>query len=181
MLIPLTLALLYSIGSNRMKSLIGVRRLKEKLLVKNLAISLGWSLIPMLVGLYYQGIPIILLAFAPFIFLRLLSNTVFFDLRDVSADKEFGVRTIPVVYGAKRAFVLMTLFDFASAIYVMLLVGVGLYPTFSLVLLALPIYSMIYRELSKRPNADLDFLCDIVADGEYLMWGPLIFVASIIL
>src|SRR5271165_5077949 len=117
LLIPLVLAVGYTIGSKKLVSLIGAKRLKDKLLVKNLVISFGWSLIPALVGLYYKSVPITLLAFAPFIFFRLMSNTVFFDLRDVRADSEFGVRTIPVVYGSTRSYTLMTIFDVLSVAY----------------------------------------------------------------
>lgn len=180
LLIPLVLAVTYTIGSKKLVSLIGAKRLKEKLLVKNLVISFGWSLIPVLVGLYYRSVPIFLLAFAPYIFFRLMSNTVFFDLRDVRADSEFGVRTIPVVYGTGLAYRLMTIFDFVSAAYILLLVTFRLFPTFTLVMILLPAYSLIYRRISQSPGANLGLLCDLVADGEYLLWGPLLFFGKII-
>ncbi|MGI0091741.1 MAG: UbiA family prenyltransferase, partial [Nitrososphaerales archaeon] len=118
LILPLALALVYSIGSKKLMGLIGAKRLKEKLLVKNFAISFGWSLIPLLVGLYYQSVPPVLLGFCPFIFFRLMSNTIFFDLRDIKADGVFGVRTIPVVYGKYRANSIMNLFDALSALYI---------------------------------------------------------------
>ncbi len=45
LIVPLALALVYSIGSKKLTAVIGAKRLKDKLLVKNLAISFGWSLI----------------------------------------------------------------------------------------------------------------------------------------
>ena len=180
LLIPFVLALTYTIGSKKLVSLIGAKRLKDKLLVKNLVISFGWSLIPVLVGLYYKTVPIVLLAFAPFIFFRLMSNTVFFDLRDVRADSEYGVRTIPVVYGSGLAYRLMTIFDFVSAAYVFLLIAIHVFPAFTLVMILLPAYSLLYRWISQSPGANLGFLCDFVADGEYILWGPLLFFGKII-
>ena len=111
LIVPLALALVYSIGSKKLTGLIGAKRLKDKLLVKNLAISFGWSLIPVLVGLYYKSLPLLLLSFVPFIFFRLMSNTIFFDVRDVKADGAYGVRTIPVVYGKALSYNIMNLFD----------------------------------------------------------------------
>ncbi len=178
--IPLLLALAYTVGSKKFVKIMGSKRLKEKLLVKNIVISLGWSLIPLLVGLYYQSIPVVLLAFAPFIFLRLMSNTVFFDLRDVKADRDFGVRTIPVALGSTKAYRLMSLFDVLSALYVIALTATHFFPTYCLVLVSLPIYSVFYRWASQRPGANLGVLCDFIADGEYLLWGPVMLFGKII-
>lgn len=180
LLLPLVLALAYTVGSKKLVKLIGSKRLKDKLLVKNIAISFGWSLIPLLVGLYYESVSLALLALAPFIFLRLMSNTVFFDLRDVKADSEFGVRTVPVVYGANRAYTLMSMVDILSGAYIALLVALGLFPAYSLVTLLLPAYSLLYRWLSQRPSVELGYLCDFVADGEYAFWGPLLIIGKIL-
>ncbi len=180
LLVPIALALAYSVGSKKMKGLIGATRLKEKLLVKNLAISFGWSLIPVLVGLYYKSLPLLLLSFGPFIFFRLMSNTIFFDVRDVRADSKYGVRTVPVVYGKTRAFSIMNAFDIASAIYVGILVLLAFFPLYTLIMCVLPMYSVVYRLASLRPKSNMDYLCDVVADGEYLLWGPVLFVGKIL-
>jgi len=180
LLAPLVLAIAYTVGSKKLVRLIGAKRLKDKLLVKNVVISFGWSLIPILVGLYYRNIPVSLLALSPFVFLRLMSNTVFFDLRDVRADGEFGVRTVPVVYGSNFSYVFMTIFDLLSAAYIVFLVAAHLFPFYSLVMLFLPLYSLSYRWVSQRPGSDIGFLCNFVADGEYLLWGPILVLGKVI-
>jgi 4-hydroxybenzoate polyprenyltransferase len=181
LLVPLLLALGYTIGSKAMKKLTGASRLKEKLVLKNLVISLGWSLIPLLVGLYYNDVRLILVVLSPFIFLRLFSNTVFFDVRDAVGDRINGLRTIPVAYGSNVSYKLMKLVDFLSAIYVVGAILLSLLPAYSAVMLVLPIYSFVYRSLSLRDLTHLDFLCDVVADGEYIFWGALIFFGKIII
>jgi 4-hydroxybenzoate polyprenyltransferase len=180
LIFPLILALVYSFGSKKLMGLMGVKRLKEKLLVKNIAVSFGWSLIPVLVGLYYQSLPLLLLSFSPFIFFRLMSNTVFFDLRDIEADNAYAVRTVPVVYGKSRAYSVMNLFDALSAIYIVSLIAIEFFPAYTLIMVVLPIYSVGYRFLSTRPNANVNHLCDIVADGEYLLWGPVLLIGKIL-
>jgi 4-hydroxybenzoate polyprenyltransferase len=179
LLVPLLLALVYSIGSRRLVKYVGARRLKDTLLVKNVAISFGWSLIPILVGFYFLSLPSILFGIGVFIFLRLMVNTILFDTRDAKGDQMFGVRTLPTVYGPTRAFALMTLFDSASALVLVLLVLTGSLPSYALVLLLLTLYSFGYRALARRPGANLNFVCDVVADGEYLMWGPLILLGKL--
>lgn len=181
LLVPLLLALVYTVGSKKLVSLIGAKRLKDKLLVKNVTISFGWSLIPVLVGLYYQNIPFILLSFSPFIFLRLLSNTIFFDLRDVKADSEYGVRTVPVVFGSLRAYRFMFLIDILSAVYLVALVLIHSFPVYSLFLTILPLYSILYRFFSKSSKVNMEFLCSVIADGEDIIWGPLMVLGQLVI
>ncbi|HXW37901.1 MAG TPA: UbiA family prenyltransferase [Nitrososphaerales archaeon] len=179
LLAPLGLTLAYSVGSKRMVRIVGVSRLKEKLLVKNAVTAFGWSLIPVLVGFYYLSFPVQLLLLAPFVFMRLLANTIFFDVRDVKADSSFGIKTLPSAYGIDASFSSMAILDVMSAVYLVPLVAAGLLPVAALVLLGLPVYSFAYRYLSRRANANLDLLCDVVADGEYILWGPLLYLARI--
>lgn len=181
LLVPLALAILYSAGSKKLFGSIGTSRLKEKLLVKNIAISFGWSLIPILVGLYYGNISLVLLCFAPFVFLRLMSNTIFFDLRDLDADRRFGVKTIPVVYGATLSNSIMNLMDALSAAYIVSLFALGYLPLYTLSLLLLPLYSFAYRLLPRYTSINLNIVCDLIADGEYLLWGPLLLAGKMIL
>jgi 4-hydroxybenzoate polyprenyltransferase len=180
LIVPLVLAFLYSIGSKRFEKFFGAKRLKEKLLVKNLAISTGWSLIPLLVGLYFQILTPTILEFAGFVFLRLLVNTIFFDIRDVKADREFGVRTIPSVFGARKSYAVMNLIDFGSACYCTALLLLNLLPQYCIVLLALPAYSYLYR-IAARKSANLGYYTDVVADAEYLFWGPLLLMGSLLI
>ena len=180
LLLPLFLSLLYSVGSGRLVRLLGARKLKEKLLFKNITISFGWSLIPLLVALYYQRVSLELLLIAPFIFLRLMLNTIFFDVRDLEGDKANGIRTLPVAFGRERSFRAMAVLDLLSSLYLVSLVGLALLPPYSLILVLLPVYSALYRWLASSERAMIGFLCDFVADGEYVLWGPLIYLGKIL-
>jgi 4-hydroxybenzoate polyprenyltransferase len=178
LLVPLILSVLYSVGSKRLVGVVGVSKLKEKLLVKNLAVSAGWSLIPLLVGLYYQRFVLGLALMSGFIFLRLMVNTLIFDIRDVSGDRGEGIKTVPVVYGAGRTYKVMAAIDVLTLGYLGAILYLGLLPVIVGVLALLPIYSLIYSAIARRPNADLGFICDVVVDGEYLLWGPLMYIGA---
>ncbi len=179
LLLPLLLAIAYSVGSKRLVKVLGFARLKEGLLVKNMAVSFGWSLIPVLVGLYYLELPIAVLALCPFIFMRLMVNTIFFDARDVIADVEFGVRTLPSSIGLARSWRLMNAIDIASAAYVAGLAAVGVLPAFAAVFVLFTPYSLAYRYYSLRSTKHGNSLRDLVADGEYLFWGILTYVSRL--
>jgi 4-hydroxybenzoate polyprenyltransferase len=178
LLVPLVLAVAYSVGSGKMKSALGVSRLKEVTLVKNVTISFGWSLVPILVGLYYLDVPVAVLAIAPFIFLRLMVNTIFFDQRDTEADTRFGVKTLPVRLGLKGSSRVMDVLDLASGAYVIAVVLAGVVPIFASALLVFVPYSFAYRAYAKSGNHK-DSLRDLAADGEYLLWGVVTYIGHL--
>jgi len=170
LLIPLVLAFAYSVGSEKMRAKTGASRLKEVTLVKNVTVSFGWSLVPFLVGLYYLQLPAVVLVLAPFIFLRLMVNTIFFDQRDMAADASFGVRTLPVRMGMAGSSKVMDVLDLASGVYIATVVVSGLLPVFAAGLVVFVPYSFVYR-LYAKSGKHKDSIRDLVADGEYLLWG----------
>ena len=178
LLVPLALSVLYSVGSKKLVGVFGVSKLKDKLLVKNLVVSLGWSLIPLLVGLYYLNFALPLWFLSGLIFLRGMSSTMFFDIRDVDGDREQGIKTVPVAFGAEATYKAMTALNVVGLLYVAASVVTGELPQFALTLAALPLYSMGYTFFARRPGANLNFICDNVADAEDLFWGPLVYVGA---
>lgn len=178
LLIPLAFSVLYSVGSKRLVGVIGVAKLKDKLLVKNLFISLGWALIPALVGLYYLRLEAVLALMAGFIFLRFVVSTLIFDVRDVEGDRQQGIRTVPVAYGVGATYRAMAALDAVTLAYVAGALALGLFPLSGAILFALPAYSLFYSYLARRPRANLGFICDVLVDGEYLFWGPLMFIGA---
>jgi 4-hydroxybenzoate polyprenyltransferase len=179
LLAPLALSLLYSVGSKRLIGLIGTRNLKQKVLLKNVSISLGWSLIPILVGFYFGAFNAPLLLLRPFIFFRLMTNTIIFDIRDTEGDRENGVKTLPTQLGVSKSFDVVGALDAVSAVYLILLLIGGLVPSYAVTLIFLPIYSTIYRGVAMGSSANLSFICDVVADAEYILWGPLIYLGKL--
>ncbi len=179
LLVPLALSLLYSVGSKRLIGLIGTRNLKQKLLLKNVSIAFGWSLIPILVGLYFGAFGAPMLLLSPFIFLRLMMNTIVFDIRDTEGDRENAVKTLPTELGVSKSFKVVGGIDALSATYLILLLVAGLIPSYSVTMMLLPIYSTIYRGFAMQSNSNLGFICDVVADAEYLLWGPLIYIGKL--
>ena len=180
LLVPLALSLLYSVGSRRFVGVLGVSKLKDKLLVKNLVVSLGWSLIPVLVGFYYLRFAFVLGFLSVLIFLRAMGSTMFFDIRDVEGDRAQGIRTVPVAYGAEATYRVAGVLDAVGIAFVGLAVASGVFPEFALLLVALPLFSLGYRALARRPGANLSFICDNVADAEDLFWGPLVYIGAAI-
>ena len=178
LLVPLALALAYSVGSERMKGAIGISRLKEGTLVKNFTVSFGWSLVPFLVGLYFLELPLAIFALIPFIFLRLMVNTIFFDQRDVQGDASFGVRTLPVTMGMEGSSKVMDAIDILSGAYLVGIIATGVLPIYAGALLMFVPYSFAYRLLA-RSGRHRDSLRDFAADGEYILWGVVTYIGHL--
>ncbi len=178
LLVPLALAMAYSVGSRRTKGASGATRLKDVTIVKNVTVAVGWSLVPVLVSLYYLAYPPSIFALVPFVFLRLMANTIFFDQRDVEADAKFGVRTLPVKMGMKASSRVMDLLDLASGAYIILAVALGQLPLFAGALLVFVPYSFAYRQYAKG-GRHKDSARDLAADGEYLLWGVVTSIAHL--
>ncbi len=178
LLIPLSLALAYSVSSERMASATGISRLKEGILTKNVAISSGWALIPLLVGLYYFELPKAILVLAPFVFLRLMVNTIFFDQRDIEADAVYGVKTLPGRLGLAGSARVMNLLDMASGLYIISVAAVGLVPYFAAGLAGFTLYSVAYRWYASS-GKHVNSVRDLVADGEYVLWGVVTYIGHL--
>jgi 4-hydroxybenzoate polyprenyltransferase len=90
--IPIVVAVLYST--------VGLKRI---LLVKNLLVGVSWGLIPIGVGVYYgQLASFDVQFFAAFTTVVLTIAAVVFDIKDIEGDSEQGIKTVPVLLGAKR-------------------------------------------------------------------------------
>jgi 4-hydroxybenzoate polyprenyltransferase len=178
LLLPFSLAVTYSVSQGPMKKVLGISRFKEGLLVKNFAISFGWSLIPVLVGLYYLELPLAVAALVPFVFLRIMVNTIFFDQRDIEADKAFGVGTLPVKLGLAKSSRIVDLLDLASGAYIIGVAIAGLVPAFAGTLAVFTVYSLAYRRIALGGRYK-DSTRDLAADGEYLLWGIVTYIGHI--
>ncbi len=178
LLVPLALAMAYSFGSGRTKGATGISRLKDVTIVKNVTVAIGWSLVPVLVSLYYLAYPASIFVLIPFVFLRLMANTIFFDQRDAEADASFGVRTLPVKMGMEASSRVMDLLDLVSGAYITLAVALGQLPLFAGALLVFVPYSFAYRQYAKS-GRHKDSTRDLAADGEYLLWGVVTSIAHL--
>jgi 4-hydroxybenzoate polyprenyltransferase len=82
----------------------GFRRLKEVFLLNSGVVAFAWAATLVFLPLSYAGraaTPAAAVVFCYF-FLRVFSNTEIPNVRDAAADREIGVRTLPVVLGVAR-------------------------------------------------------------------------------
>lgn len=175
--IPLICGILYSITWLPKK--FKYRRLKEIPFVKNLVVAFAWALTPALLPVYSNSSNATVATFIVviFFFTLVFINSVIFDLRDIEGDAASGVKTIPVVFGVRRTINFLACLNILFGLIDLLLCFAYLSPKFTYLLAAGMVYATFYVfSFSKVKRTNL--LCDAVADGQFLIFGSLLYIAT---
>ncbi len=164
---------------------IGIKEITKKITCfKNIYTSLFWALGPVLIVSLYYHIPIVpaLLYLFLFIFLRLIVNTIYFDIKDIYSDKKEKLRTVPVILGKEKTLNILHLINIISFIPVIVGIYLNYLPFFSLALLIVYFYSYYYIKISEKVSSvNIRKLSYIMVDGEYFIWPILLVVMKIFL
>lgn len=147
---------------------------------KNFYISIPFGLFVIMTGFYYSVFNWGLLFIAIFIFLRMFSNTVFFDIKDIEADRRDDIKTIPVVFGKEKSLRLLHILNFFSFLPIILGVYFDLLSSLSLLLIFFYFYNFYYLEKAKGENTNIGNLLRIIADAEFLSWPVILIFGKII-
>ena len=175
--IPLVSGLLYSFAW--LPSGFRYRRLKEIPSVKNLVIATAWASTPAFLPSLVYGQPMGDLVSVTFIyfFSLVFVNTVIFDMRDIEGDSISGVDTIPVLLGAEKTRILLICLTLLAG-YFMINTGIQQLGIASLLVLAAGvIYALCYIIFFGRITGN-NSLCDLMADGQFIILGGLLIVAT---
>lgn len=175
--IPLICGILYSIAWLPEK--FKYRRLKEIPFVKNLVVAFAWALTPALLPVYSNSsnAAVATLVVVIFFFTLVFINSVIFDLRDTEGDASSGVKTIPVVFGVQRTINFLVCLNILFGLMDLLLCSAYLSPKFTYLLAVGMIYAIFYIfSFGKVKRTNL--LCDAVADGQFLIFGSLLYITA---
>jgi 4-hydroxybenzoate polyprenyltransferase len=108
-------------------------------------------------------------------------NTCFCDIKDMENDKKYQIKTLPVVLGKEKFIVVLHIINIISLTPILIGVYLHVLPLFSLLLVALIMYSVYYIQKSKRKETNIQSLSSIVVDGEYVFWPFILFVGSLLI
>jgi 4-hydroxybenzoate polyprenyltransferase len=172
-LVPLALVFSYS-----------VIRLKKLLIFKNVIVALGWALVTFLV-LSYTSLPVTpevylapaALSVFAFIFMRVLIDTIVFDILDVEGDRKGRIKTIANTFGVKKVKLLCHTLNVLSLLAFLLLWDAFL-PIDSLTSNMVIVWSFLYIFLITR--ADVKNISDFVVDGEIVLLGLVVFALQLL-
>lgn len=139
---------------------------------KNIYISFFWALLIFLPPSHYHLSPFnsVIWIMTIYIFLRLLVNTVFFDIKDIKEDGIKGLKTLPVVFGIEKTIDFLRLANIISGLGVVFFVIKGTIPVFSLTLLLFVLYSLYYlRKSLAKDKGWVRMASYLIVDGEYFL------------
>jgi 4-hydroxybenzoate polyprenyltransferase len=170
----LLFGLLYSISSKKItKNIIGF---------KSFYVSFIWaSLVIFLVVYYSLSLNLFIFLLFIFVFLRWMINTIFFDIKDIESDKENNLKTIPILIGKRRTLNYLQIINILSFSLIVFGVLINIFPTFSLSLLILCLYSFYYFKKANSKNVNISKLSCIIVDGEYLFWPIILFLSKFVI
>jgi 4-hydroxybenzoate polyprenyltransferase len=145
-------------------------RLKDVLVVKNVSIA-GTSVIcaaflPLAVH-FSINMAISLVAY--FVFIKVLINTILFDVRDVEGDRLAGAQTVPIVLGKLRTKGLLLGLNATLVPWVALSMLHGLFYKYIAVLAASVAYGFWYILRLCRDGATTRKSVDLLVDGEWIL------------
>lgn len=149
---------------------------------KNFFVSLMWTLLVVLLAVYYS-LPFNLALFliSIFVFLRLLDNTIFFDIKDVESDRKKHLITLPIVLEDNKLFKSLVLITFSATVPIIVGVFLGLLPTVSLLLFFTVPYGLYCFKKSRETKTNIAFLYNVIRDGEYILWSLFILLGKFLL
>ena len=174
----LIINLLY--GKNFSLGPIKLSRLKKKFIIKNLIVAFTWAFMVTLMPVFFfnntKTFQIILIFF--FIFFKVFANTIFFDIRDIKGDRSVGIKTIPVYFGIKKTKLFLQKINIFSFSFLGLPAIFNVFPLSAYIVGLITIYSAAYIYMVGKTN--INYLCDIFADGEYLVMAFLAVISSVV-
>ena len=111
-----------------------------------------------------------------FFFLKMLPNTIFFDLKDIISDKKEGLKTIPVILGKEKTLKFMYTLNILSFIPLFIGIYLNIIPLFASIMLIFLLYSFYYlHKTSKKSNEEIKMNYYILSDFEFILW-PIVLV-----
>lgn len=141
---------------------------------KNFYTSFFWANLAFLTPIVHQEQLNIshILIFA-FIFFRLLTNTSFFDIKDIVDDKKRGIRTFAIILGKDNSLLLSHIFNISSLFIILFSISLNILPYSFSILACFVFYSFIYLLLTRilnLSNENIRKISYVIVDGEYVFW-----------
>lgn len=156
------------------------KKLTKKIIAfKNLFVSFSWTLLILFLIVYYSfplnfSVFLILI----FIYLRVFIREIFLDIRDIKSDTKKQLLVLPSVFEKNKLINILFLISTLSFIPIIFGSYFKLFPEFSLMLLFLVPYSLYCSKKTKSRKVNVNFLYNILIEGEYILWLPLILLGK---
>jgi len=160
-----------------------VKKMTTKIIgFKNVYTSFSVSLLIIFTAIYCSyPIGWLLLIIFAFLFLRLIIDTSFCDIKDMDTDKKLKLLTLPLYFGKQKFLSILHIINLVSFGLLLLAVIMQIVAVYWLLLGVFTIYCFFYIQKAKNPETNFQSLSSIVVDGEYLLWPIILFAGKLIM
>jgi 4-hydroxybenzoate polyprenyltransferase len=115
-----------------------------------------------------------------FFFLKMLPNTIFFDLKDIKSDTQESLKTFPVILGEKKTLKFLYLLNITAFIPLLLGVYLKIFPLFIIIMALFLLYSFYYlNKTSKLDGTEINMSYFIISDCEFILWPLVLFLGKL--
>jgi len=150
---------------------------------KNVFTAMNWALVGAFFPLFYYSLDINLPFMIMFflIFLRVMINVIFFDLKDIDNDTAGKIKTLPVILGKKYTIKILNTMNIIAFLPLILGIYLKIIPLFALFLVLFSFYGLYYIKKAETSGSnDLEKLAHTLADSEFIIWPLILIIAKII-
>lgn len=150
---------------------------------KSIYIGISWGCMVLFTAIYCSQINILpIILFFSFIFIRVIINVSFCDIKDLESDKKIGLTTLVMLFkNRKNSIYFLHMLNIFS--FTLLIVGVviDVFQPYVLFLILSFFITFYYTQKAKTSQENLSSLVYIIADGELYYWPFFILVGMSIL
>ncbi|MCX6664473.1 MAG: UbiA family prenyltransferase [Euryarchaeota archaeon] len=157
-----------------------VKKHTEKLIgFKNFYTAFSFALLTIFTAIYcsYQ-LNWLLFTFFLIVFLNVLIDTSFCDIKDMETDKKQNLLTLPLYLGKQKFISLLHLFNFILFGLLLIALVIQILPFFSIFLIFSTLFTFYYIQKSKNSKTDIQSLSNLMVDGGHLSWPIVLFVGK---
>lgn len=153
-------------------------------LFKNVYTATTWSLGGAFFPLFYYSLDISLsfIVVFIFIFMRIMINVIYFDLKDIENDKSSAIKTIPVMRGKKSTINILHFINIISFIPLILGVYLTIINVYAISLLIFFFYGYFYiNKANSVSKNELESVAHTLADSEFIFWPVVLTISTILI
>ncbi len=151
---------------------------------KNIFTAITWALVGAFFPLFYYSMDINLSFIIAFflIFMRVMTNVIFFDLKDMDNDNADGLKTLPVILGKKTTINILHFINVIAFLPLILGIYFNIINISAIFLLIFIIYEYFYiSKANLASSSELETTAHTLADLEFVLWPVLLTTVTLLI
>lgn len=115
-----------------------------------------------------------------FMFIKILINAIYFDIKDIQSDKKYGLKTIPILLGKDSTITLLHGMNIISILILLFGIYMEFLPLYSICLSVFFVYTASYLIIGKKSDQkNIVKYTQVMPDAEYILWPTLLIIVKL--